>query len=66
MTNNIGRTRGRARSEKKHCSLEVSQLFLSETEAMINILNALLQHYAVKNIFVITLFYVTVDQMKWH
>ena len=50
--------------KKKHYSLEVSQLFLSETEAMISILNVLLQHYAVKNIFVITLFYVTVDQMN--
>ena len=44
----------RARSEKKkHCSLEVSQLFLSEAEAMINILNDLLQHYAAKNIIAI-------------
>ena len=32
VTNNIGRTRRQARSKKKkHCSVEVSQLFLSET-----------------------------------
>ena len=58
--------------KKKQCSLELSHLFLSETEAMINILNALLQHHAakdlivIKKLFYITLFYITVDQMKCH